>query len=196
MYLIAGLGNPGARYRNTRHNVGFRVINLWGERLGVRLNGRRFQSRNGRAVYQDREIILLRPLTFMNRSGQSIKACLDFYRLKAEHILVVHDDIDLPLGRVRVVRKGGGGGHRGVLSIGDQLGTRAFSRVKIGVGRPRCGESIETYVLSPFYREEREVVEEVIRRSVQACELFVSEGVGSAMNQINCKNLAHKEVTN
>ena len=162
----------------------------------MRLNGRRFQSRNGRAVYQNREILLLRPLTFMNRSGLSIKACRDFHRLKTEHILVVHDDIDLPVGRVRVVREGGSGGHRGVLSIMDELGSHAFGRVKIGVGRPRCGESIETYVLSPFYKEEREVIEEMIRWSVQACGLFVSEGAGSAMNQINTKNPAYKEVTN
>jgi PTH1 family peptidyl-tRNA hydrolase len=191
VYLIAGLGNPGTRYRNTRHNIGFQVINLWGKSLGVRLNGRRFQSRNTQTKFQDKEIILLRPLTFMNQSGRSIRACLDFYSLQTENILVVHDDIDIPVGRIKVVRNGGAGGHKGILSLIHYLGTSEFPRVKIGVGRPRHLESIEDYVLSPFYRDEEEIIERVIRLAVRACELFVSEGVESAMNHINYENLAN-----
>ncbi|MGD2126999.1 MAG: aminoacyl-tRNA hydrolase [Desulfobacteraceae bacterium] len=194
MYLIAGLGNPGRGYKNTRHNIGFTVINLWAERLGVRLRSRRFQSRNANAKFEGREIILLRPLTFMNQSGKSIKACLDVYQLKAENLLVIHDDIDLPVGRVKVVRNGGSGGHKGVTSIIEHLGTREFSRVKVGIGRPRYGETVERYVLSPFYRDDKEIIEEVIEMSVRACELFVSEGVVAAMNHINWENMADKEV--
>jgi PTH1 family peptidyl-tRNA hydrolase len=132
----------------------------------------------------------------MNRSGHSIKACLDFYRLKTEHLIVVHDDIDLPVGRIRVIRNGGSGGHKGVLSTIDHLGTLDFTRIKVGIGRPRCGEAVETYVLSPFYEEEREMMNRVIHTAVLACELIVRDGVTSAMNHVNSKNLAdNKEVT-
>lgn len=194
MYLIAGLGNPGPNYKNTRHNIGFMVIGSWAECLGVRLSGRRFQSKNATVKWEGRDVILLCPLTFMNHSGKSVKACLDFYRLKAEQLLVVHDDIDLPVGRIRVVENGGSGGHKGVISIVDHLGTLEFTRIKIGIGRPRCGETIEDYVLSPFYKDEKEIMERVIQMAVHACKLIVTEGLAPAMNYINCQNLAHEEV--
>lgn len=190
MYLIAGLGNPGTKYRNTRHNVGFKVINLWGKSLGIRLSGRRFGSKNTRTTFQHKPVILLRPLTYMNQSGKSIRACVDFFHLRAGNILVIHDDIDLPVGKIRVVRDGSAGGHKGVLSVVHHLGTREFPRLKIGVGRPRYnGESIEDYVLSPFYRDEKGLIEEVIQLAVRACELFVANGIDSAMNRINNQNL-------
>jgi len=194
VYLIAGLGNPGLGYRHTRHNVGYRAISLWARRLGVPLDNRRFRSRNTLTRFQDADVVLLRPQTFMNQSGRSIKACLDFYGINPKDLLVIHDDIDLPVGRLKVVSIGGSGGHKGVISIIDQIGTREFTRLKIGVGRPRRGETVEEYVLSPFYGEERKIMEEVIRISVRACELFISEGVDSAMNQINWQNIRDKEV--
>jgi len=162
--------------------------------MGVRLKGRRFQSRNARMKFQNREVILLRPVTFMNLSGRSVKACVDYFNLKTGHILVVHDDIDLPVGRIKVVRNGGAGGHKGVLSIVDHLGSKGFHRLKIGIGRPRYGEFIEDYVLSPFYGDEIDTIEEMIKIGVRACELFVVNGVDSAMNQVNCLNLQSKEV--
>lgn len=188
--MIAGLGNPGLKYRNTRHNVGFKVINLWAKSLGIRLSGRRFGSRNTRTTFQDKSVILLCPLTYMNQSGKSIRACVDYFDLRAEEILVIHDDIDLALGKIRVVRNGGAGGHKGILSVVHHLGTREFPRLKIGVGRPRYdGESIEDYVLSPFYRDEKEIVQEVLQLAIRACELFIAHGVDSAMNEINYQNL-------
>ena len=190
MYLIAGLGNPGLKYRNTRHNVGFKVVDLWAKSLGVRLDRRRFQARFARTRFQNMDVILLRPMTFMNRSGDSIKACIDFFGLHAENVLVVHDDVDLPVGRVKVVRGGSAGGHRGVLSVIQHLGSHEFPRIKIGVGRPRYdGESVEDYVLKSFYRDEKEVVEEVIQVATQACELIVDGGVDAAMNHINSRDL-------
>lgn len=162
------------------------------ESLQVRLTGRRFQSRNIRTIFEEKEIILLRPLTYMNLSGKSIKACSDFYRLKADRILIIHDDIDLPVGRVRVVRGGGAGGHRGVTSIIQHLGTNGFPRIKIGVGRPGDGDAVENYVLGPFYRDEKEIINEVIQLAVKACGLYVSNGVEAAMNHTNCQNLADK----
>jgi len=166
------------------------VIGSWAKRLGVRLSGRRFQSKNGTTKWEGREVILLCPQTFMNRSGHSIKACLDFYRMKTEQVIVVHDDVDLPVGRVRVVNNGGSGGHKGVLSMIDHLGTPDFTRIKVGIGRPQYGETVETYVLSPFYEEEREVMLRVIQTAVHACELILTDGVTSAMNHINRQNLA------
>jgi PTH1 family peptidyl-tRNA hydrolase len=194
VYLIAGLGNPGLEYKKTRHNIGFQVINLLSRELGVRLNGRRFQSRNTRTKFQGKEVILLRPVTFMNQSGKSIRSCVEFYNLDTDHILIVHDDLDLPLGKIKIVKKGSAGGHKGVSSIIQYLGSLQFPRIKIGIGRPRYGEDVEDYVLSPFYSDEKEIIERVIRTVVQACGLFVSEGVESAMNHINCQNLANKEV--
>jgi len=194
--LIVGLGNPGEEYAQTRHNVGFMVIGHWAKSLGVRLSGRRFHSTNIQTQYQSKDIILLRPRTYMNRSGRAVKACADYHGIPPEEILVVHDDIDLALGRLKVVRDGGAGGHKGVLSLIHSLGTKAFYRVKVGVGRPREGETVEDYVLSPFPEEEKDLIRAVIPTAVAACALFVSEGVESAMNKINGQDSAkqNKEV--
>ena len=195
VYLIAGLGNPGPRYRNTRHNIGFKVINLLCKSQAVRLNGRRFQSKNTRTNFHGNDILLVQPLTFMNQSGKSIKTFADFYNIETRNILVIHDDIDLPAGRIKLVRNGGAGGHKGVLSVIHHLGTKEFVRVKIGIGRPRYGETVEDYVLSPFYPDEKGVMKKVIQLAVRACELFISNGVDSAMNHVNYQNLTNKEVT-
>jgi PTH1 family peptidyl-tRNA hydrolase len=195
VYLIAGLGNPGKAYENTRHNMGFRVIDHWAGSLGVQLSNRRFQSRNARASYREKGLILVRPMTYMNLSGQSIRAIADYFHINTEDILVVHDDLDLPLGKIRVVRNGGAGGHKGILSIVQCLGAKEFLRVKVGIGRPRHGEDVENYVLSPFYSDEKEILEGVVNLAVGACELFVSEGIEAAMNQLNSKNIAKKEGT-
>lgn len=193
MFLIAGLGNPGSTYENTRHNIGQRVVKLWGREVGARKAGRRFQSALQWAKYQNEDVLLLRPLTYMNQSGRPIKACADFYAFETAKILVIHDDLDLPVGRIKVVKEGGAGGHKGIRSVIEHLGSRQFPRIKIGIGRPLNGESIEDYVLAPFYADQKGIVEEVIRIAVDACGLVVDEGVESAMNKINCQILASKE---
>jgi PTH1 family peptidyl-tRNA hydrolase len=195
VYLIAGLGNPGPKYKNTRHNIGFKVINQWGDDLNVRLSGRRFQSFNTQTRFKGNRILLLRPLTYMNRSGESIRACVDYYRIEPENVLVVHDDLDLPLGKIKVAKNGGAGGHKGVMSLVQHLGTKNFHRIKVGIDRPRYRESVENFVLSPFYKDERKIVEDVIQLAVQACGLFIDKGAESAMNVINSQNLRMKEVT-
>lgn len=189
-----GLGNPGRGYRETRHNVGFQVVNLLSRELGVRLKDRRFQSRNIRTKLDGKEVIVLRPATFMNHSGKSVKACADFYQIETEHILVIHDDLDLPVGRIKVVGSGGSGGHKGIQSIIEHLGKTRFPRVKIGIGRPHYQETTEDYVLSPFYDDERTTMERVRQLAVQACRLFVSKGVDYTMNCMNRKNFEGKEV--
>jgi PTH1 family peptidyl-tRNA hydrolase len=161
------------------------VIHRWARALGVRLLSRRFEARSSAARLQDREMILLCPQTFMNLSGRSVKICVESLGVTSEEILVVHDDLDLPLGRVKVAKDGGDGGHKGIQSIFDHLGTHEFSRVKIGIGRPRQGQPVEEFVLSPFCREDKAAAEAVLQKAVHACELFVSEGIAAAMNQIN-----------
>jgi PTH1 family peptidyl-tRNA hydrolase len=193
--LIVGLGNPGPEYRETRHNTGFLVLNGWARQLGVSSWRRGFQSRHARSSYEGKSIHLLCPQTFMNRSGSAVRACAVYHRFGMGNILVVHDDVDLPVGRVRVARNGGAGGHKGVVSIITELGSRAFSRVKVGIGRPRYGESVEQYVLEPFYEDQKAILNEAIPLAVRACELVVSKGVEGAMNLINCQNFANKEVS-
>jgi PTH1 family peptidyl-tRNA hydrolase len=161
------------------------VIHRWARVLGVRLLSRRFEAKSSSARFQDRELLLLCPQTFMNLSGKSVKRCADSLSVRAEDILVVHDDLDLSLGRVKIAKSGGDGGHKGIQSLFEHLGTREFSRVKIGIGRPRHGEPVHEFVLSPFYREDRAAAEAGLQKAVRGCELVVSEGIEAAMNEIN-----------
>ncbi len=155
MDMIVGLGNPGPEYKDTRHNIGFKVLDLLSRELGVRLENRRFQSRNTRTRLEGKDIIFFCPMTYMNLSGNAVRLCADYYKIDREHILVVHDDLDLPVGRIKVARQGGAGGHKGVKSIIDHLGGRGFPRIRIGIGRPRYNESTEDFVLSPFYKDHK-----------------------------------------
>lgn len=196
VHLIAGLGNPGRKFRNSRHNVGFEVIEQWSRDLGVRLGSRRFKSRHVKTRFENAEIILLCPLTYMNQSGHALSACCNYYAVQASDVLVIHDDVDLPLGRLKFTKNSSSGGHKGVGSIIEQLGSGKFSRLKIGVGRPRRGEPVERYVLGRFYPDEEELIERVIQLAVQGCQLFVLKGIESAMNQINSQNLMNKEEIN
>jgi PTH1 family peptidyl-tRNA hydrolase len=185
LYLIAGLGNPGPEYRYTRHNIGFQVVNAFSRELGVHLKGRRFHSINTLAKLKGKDVILLCPKTFMNLSGKAIKTCADYYNIKLEKVLIIHDDLDLPLGKIKVVRQGSAGGHKGIQSIINVFGSVLFPRVKIGIGRPQHGEDIEDYVLSPFYNDQKDIIKEAIPLAALACRLFVLDGLEVAMNHIN-----------
>ena len=193
MIVIVGLGNPGPQYRDTRHNIGRRAVELWSRRLKTALKNRRFQSMYVRTSHRSRDLTLICPMTYMNLSGKAVKAWAERYRVPPDKILVIHDDLDLPTGRVKVSRSGGAGGHKGVISIMDHLGSREFPRVKIGIGRPRRGEAVEDYVLSPFYEDENEIMETALDMAVQACELFVSGGIELAMRRVNGQNAVNKE---
>ena len=187
--MIVGLGNPGSQYGDTRHNAGFKVIESWNKKLKADLVGSGCPSKNIPTGINGKSILLLCPSTYMNHSGKSVKACVDDYGPEIEKILVVHDDLDLPVGRVKVVRGGGAGGHKGIESIIHHLHSRDFARIKLGIGRPRYGETVEEFVLAPSYSDEREVFQQSIRVAVSACELFVLEGIEKAMNRINCLSL-------
>jgi PTH1 family peptidyl-tRNA hydrolase len=189
LYLIAGLGNPGPQYEHTRHNIGLEAVEQWGKSFGVTLLNLHFRSKHALVDYRGNKIVLLCPLTFMNKSGESVRDCICHYNLEIDRLLVIHDDLDLPLGKIKVVKNGGAGGHKGVSSIIHLLGSSEFSRVKIGIGRPRHGETVADYVLSCFYDDEKKLAEEIMGMAVEASQLFVLEGVQAAMNHINCRRL-------
>ncbi|MBW2708136.1 MAG: aminoacyl-tRNA hydrolase [Deltaproteobacteria bacterium] len=189
MYLIAGLGNPGPQYEHTRHNIGLEAVEQWGKSLGVTLRSIFFRSKHALVDFRGKPIVLLCPLTFMNKSGESVRDCIRHYDLETKKLLVIHDDLDMPLGKIKVVKSGGAGGHRGVSSIIHLLGSSEFSRVKIGIGRPRHGEAVADYVLGRFYDDEKKLAEEIMGMAVKASQLFVLEGVEAAMNHINCRRL-------
>ncbi|RJR24387.1 MAG: aminoacyl-tRNA hydrolase [Desulfobacteraceae bacterium] len=194
MYLIVGLGNPGESYRATRHNVGFRVLDAWSRELGVSITRRSFQSRSARTTWENKNLVFLCPLTFMNNSGMAVRAAADYYRVETANVLVIHDDLDLQLGRVKVSKGGGAAGHKGVLSIIKYLGSPEFPRVKVGIGRPRYGEAIEDYVLAPCYEDERDTLSRAVAVAAGACRLVVKEGVEAAMNVVNRNNYSNEEV--
>ena len=185
MNLIVGLGNPGSKYKATRHNIGQQVISLLCRELGLNLKDAHFQSSIAVTILEGKKTILLCPAAYMNLSGISVKSCADYYKIDPDNILIIHDDLDMPLGRVKVVRGGGAGGHNGIRSVINCLGTTKFARIKIGIGRPRYKETVEDYVLSSFYCDEKDIKEEVIHLAAEACRLIMLKGIDSAMNQTN-----------
>jgi PTH1 family peptidyl-tRNA hydrolase len=185
-YLIAGLGNPGARYTENRHNVGFRCV----ERLAV-AHGLTFDKRQQRAYVAlgacyGRWVILAKPRTFMNESGRAVVPLAHFYKVQLERLLVVYDDLDLPLGRMRLRPEGGSGGHKGMRSIIEHLGgQQTFSRLRIGIGRPPGRMDPAAYVLQDFSAEEGPLVEETLECAVAAIETWLREGIEEAMGRYN-----------
>ena len=185
MLVVLGLGNPGKQYVRTRHNVGFRVVDALAQRWGVggEVRRRKFLARVGEAVVAGRRVVLVKPGTYMNASGRSARAVLDFYRLAPEALCVVSDDVNLPLGRLRVRRGGSAGGHRGLASVAESLGTDIFARLRVGVGAPR-GERRD-YVLSAFGVKESEAADAAIKRATEAAACWVEEGIERCMNRYN-----------
>ena len=185
MRLIAGLGNPGPRYAGTRHNMGFAVIDSLSDRLRAKAAGKAHGALVGKARIDGEEALLVKPQTFMNRSGDAVRPILDAARSDPAELIVIHDDLDLPLGRIRVRKSGGGGGHNGVASIIAALGTGGFVRVRLGVGRPLDGQDPADYVLSNFSRDELETVRKTVETAVDAVISIVTEGPDKAMNRFN-----------
>lgn len=184
MRLIVGLGNPGPAYAGTRHNVGFRVVEALAAGAGLRFR-RQGEASCARGRLSGQAVTLAKPQTYMNRSGPVVVALIGDLGLDLNDVIVVHDDLDLALGRVRIKSRGGPGGHNGVLSLIDALGADRFARVKIGVGRPPAGDDPADYVLSPVPPGERSVLDDAVRRAVEAVECWIAEGVMTAMNRFN-----------
>ncbi len=184
MKIIAGLGNPGEKYLKTRHNLGFMVIDRFAQQIDAKCDQRKFQSLFCKITKEQEEIILLKPQTFMNLSGAAVKEATDMYRCELQNLMVICDDLDLPLGRIRIKCGGGYGGHRGLKSIGAYLGSTDFPRLRIGIGRPVVGDP-RNYVLSVFSKEEEAIVVKVIENACRALMVWVFEGIEVCMNRFN-----------
>lgn len=185
MYLIVGLGNPGREYRATRHNAGFMVVDALAQAWQIRMARVQAKAIIGSGVFSGQKVVLAKPQTYMNLSGESVMALMRFYKTPADHLLVVHDDLDLPPGTLRLRPGGGAGGQKGVASIIQRLGGQDFARLRIGIGRPPGQMEAATYVLEDFTAAEQELMKLVLVRAVLAVETFVSEGLEMAMNRYN-----------
>jgi PTH1 family peptidyl-tRNA hydrolase len=184
---IVGLGNPGRQYEKTRHNAGFQVVDELAGKLGFSFDEYSYPASLAPGVAAEQKVLLCKPLTFMNRSGEVVKRILQDCSIDVQRMLIVHDDLDMPCGRLKLAQRGGAAGHRGVLSLIEQLGHHDFPRLKLGIGRPLHGEAIEAYVLHPPYPEERKIFAEMIGLGAEAAETFLCSGLVSAMNRFNSK---------
>lgn len=184
MHIIVGLGNPGKRYSATRHNVGFETIDLLAKRNNIDVKQLKHRALYGKGHINGKKVMLVKPQTFMNLSGQSLLDVVQFYKIDTENIIVVYDDVDIELGSIRVREKGSSGSHNGMKSIIYQIQTDQFPRVRIGIGKSQFGD-LSDYVLSEFQKDEIPVILETIEKAALACETIVIEGVLAAMNKYN-----------
>ena len=187
MYIIAGLGNPGGKYDNTRHNAGFRVMDILADRMGILVEEKKHKALCGRGVLEGQKVILLKPQTFMNLSGESIRAAADFYKVEPENVLVVYDDISLEPGQLRIRAKGSAGGDNAMKNIIAHLGTKEFPRVKVGIGEKPKGMDLADYVLSCFSKGEQELMDQAFKEAARAVAVILGQGIESAMNEFNTK---------
>jgi len=185
MKAIIGLGNPGREYAGTRHNIGFDVVTALSDEYGIRLNERRFKGLSGIGFIEGEKVLLIQPQTFMNLSGECVRLFTDFYRLTGEDIIVVCDDINLDVGRLRIRKQGSAGGHNGLKNIIACLGTDEFPRLRVGVGEKPEGWDLADHVLARFKNEDEETIRDAIRDCTGALKLWLKEGLDAAMNMYN-----------
>jgi len=185
MHLIVGLGNPGPEYAATRHNLGYRVVAELAARWRLPLSRRSLECRWGQGRVGGKAVVLAQPTTYMNLSGRAVSKLLRYFKLAPGALVVVHDDLDVPFGRLKMVTRGGPAGHRGVLSVMAELDTEEFLRVKLGVGRPPPEAASEDYVLSPFSREETALIPELVSWAASAVETLLAEGLAAAQNRFH-----------
>ena len=183
--LIVGLGNPVLAYRHNRHNVGFMVVDTLADKLEIPLKRVKFKAQIGNGKLGDIPIIIAKPLTFMNNSGEAVAPLVRYFKVPLERLLVIHDDMDLPLGTLRMRPSGGSAGHNGMLSIFDKLGTNAIPRLRVGIGRPPGRMDPADYVLQDFPRSEEELLKMVIAQACEAVLAFITTGLEKAMNTYN-----------
>ncbi|WP_062051261.1 aminoacyl-tRNA hydrolase [Bacillus sp. JCM 19034] len=185
MKLIVGLGNPGGKYDGTRHNVGFDCIDYCANMLDIELNQLKFKSIFGTGIVNGEKVILLKPLTYMNLSGEAIRMISDYYKLSVEDLVVIYDDMDLPPGKIRLRQKGSAGGHNGIKSIIQHLGTKEFNRIRIGINRPDPGEAVVDYVLGHYKPDERPAMEAAVKLAAEAVEAWTEVPFLQVMNRYN-----------
>ena len=190
MYLIAGLGNPTKEYDKTRHNVGFSVIDVLADRYRIDISEKKHKALCGRGVIEGQKVLLLKPQTFMNLSGESIRAAADYYKIEPEEMIVIYDDISLDPGQLRIRLKGSAGGHNGIKNIIANLGTQDFPRIKVGVGAKPPRMDLADYVLSRFGAGEQKLMDEAFGEAAEAAVMMMTDGAERAMNHFNAKKKA------
>lgn len=186
-FVIAGLGNPGPKYEGSKHNVGFDVLDRLAKKYNIKIDKFKHKALIGDGMIQDKRVLLVKPQTFMNLSGESIREIVNFYKIGQDHFVVVYDDTSLPVSGVRIREKGSHGGHNGIRNIIAQMGTDEFCRIKVGIGEKPNGWDLADYVLARFDKDDLPMIEQGADKAVQAAELILSQGVMDAMNRINQK---------
>ncbi len=186
--LIVGLGNPGSKYQWTRHNAGFMVLDRLSNVAGISVTKKRFSGFYGEGSWKNVRLLLLKPQTFMNLSGQSVAEALRFHKISLDNLLVIHDDLDIPYGRVKLKEGGGHAGHNGLRSLVSELGGGGFMRIRVGIGRPRFGDAAD-YVLSSFSKDELVVLPQMVDEIIELLDLYLKEGLGKAMSIYNNRDL-------
>ena len=187
MYIIVGLGNPGKQYENTRHNVGFNVIDILADEYGISVTKMKHKALIGEGRVGTEKVILVKPVTYMNLSGECLAEIYNFYKIETSNIVVIYDDIDLDVGKIRIRKKGSGGTHNGMRSIVKCLGTIDFPRVRIGVSKPKPGMDLASFVLSRFNKEEELDLNDGLQKAVKAIDYIIREDIDLSMNKFNGK---------
>ena len=183
MYLIVGLGNPEEDYSNTRHNMGFDTINKISKEYNIEINKKKFKGIYGTGIIENEKTILLKPQTYMNLSGESIKEIVDFYKIEKDKIIVIYDDMDIDLGKIKIRKKGNAGSHNGMKSVIQNIGTE-FPRIRIGIGKPQDGDFIK-YVIGAIPEEEKKILDKATTLAKEATVEIIKSGVDNAMNKFN-----------
>ncbi|KPB03493.1 peptidyl-tRNA hydrolase [Bacillus sp. CHD6a] len=185
MKVFVGLGNPGRQYEETRHNIGFMVIDELADKWNIPLTQSKFKGIFGQGTINGEKVLLVKPLTYMNLSGECVRPLLDFYKLDVEDLVVIYDDLDLPAGKLRLRQKGSAGGHNGIKSLIQHLQTQNFDRIRMGIDRPKNGPSISDYVLGRFHADERPAIDDSVKKAAEACEESLSKEFLQVMNTFN-----------
>lgn len=185
MKLVAGLGNPGDKYSSTRHNIGFMVVDTLASRHGIRVDKNKKRSLTGNTIITGEKVLIAKPQTFMNLTGEALGPLFSFLDIEIEDVIVVHDDLDLDFGRIKIKAGGGHGGHNGIRSIMPHIGGKDFIRVRVGIGKPLKGWDISKYVLNQFSSEEKKDLDDLLERAADAVETIISVGHLKAMNAFN-----------
>ena len=188
MYVIVGLGNPGRKYENTRHNVGFAVIDKLSKDCDIKVNKSKHSAKIGEGTIEGEKVVLAKPQTYMNLSGMSVRSLMDFYKIDPEsELIIISDDIDLPTGNLRIRKSGSAGGHNGLKSIIANVGTQGFTRIRVGVGAKVEGEDLADHVLGHFNKDDAKIIEIAAETAAEAIKTMLTEGVDKAMNKFNTK---------
>lgn len=187
MYIIVGLGNPTDKYQATRHNIGWDAITRLSDDYRIALDIKKHKAICGKGFIEGEKVILAQPVTYMNLSGESVRELMDFYKVTPEEVIIIYDDISLEVGQLRIRKKGSAGGHNGIKSIIQHLGTDEFPRIKVGVGDKPKDWDLADYVLSRFLKEEQPAIREALMDTSQACKMIIESGIDAAMNRYNRK---------